>query len=129
MPDINFDNMEKGSFFKESIHILHDAYISKKLILFIGSGADHDSGLPLWDDAIKVFCKHLNISPSGVDNLKIPQLYYNSRGRMPPELRKAHQDNDRAVMAAYGFSVRDMTENKCVAELMRMYQMMTRLQD
>lgn len=48
---------------------------------------------------------------------------------MPPELRKAHQDNDRAVMAAYGFSVRDMTENKCVAELMRMYQMMTRLQD
>ena len=81
MPDINFDNMEKGSFFKESIHILHDAYISKKLILFIGSGADHDSGLPLWDDAIKVFCKHLNISPSGVDNLKIPQLYYNSRGR------------------------------------------------
>lgn len=81
MSDINFDNMEKGSFFKESIHILHDAYISKKLILFIGSGADRDSGLPLWDDAIKVFCKHLNISSNGVDNLKIPQLYYNSRGR------------------------------------------------
>lgn len=81
MPDINFDNMEKGSFIKESIHILHDAYISKKLILFIGSGADHDSGLPLWDDAVKVFCKHLNISPDGVDNLKIPQLYYNSRGK------------------------------------------------
>lgn len=81
MPDINFDNMEKGSFFKESIHILHDAYISKKLILFIGSGADRDSGLPLWDDAIKIFCKHLSISPNGADNLKIPQLYYNSRGR------------------------------------------------
>ena len=31
---------------------------------------------------------------------------------MPPELRKAHQDNDRAVMQAYGFSVRDMTESK-----------------
>ncbi len=41
---------------------------------------------------------------------------------MPPELRKAHQDNDRAVMQAYGFSIRDMTESKCVAELMRMYQ-------
>ena len=41
---------------------------------------------------------------------------------MPPELRKAHQNNDRAVMEAYGFSVRDMTESKCVAELMRMYQ-------
>ncbi len=41
---------------------------------------------------------------------------------MPPELRKAHQNNDRAVMQAYGFSVKDMTESKCVAELMRMYQ-------
>lgn len=41
---------------------------------------------------------------------------------MPPELRKAHQNNDRAVMEAYGFSVRDMTESRCVAELMRMYQ-------
>ena len=41
---------------------------------------------------------------------------------MPPELRKAHQNNDRAVMQAYGFSVKDMTESQCVAELMRMYQ-------
>ena len=41
---------------------------------------------------------------------------------MPPELRKAHQQNDRAVMQAYGFSVKDMTESKCVAELMRIYQ-------
>lgn len=41
---------------------------------------------------------------------------------MPPELRKAHQQNDKAVMMAYGFSVKDMTESKCVAELMRMYQ-------
>lgn len=41
---------------------------------------------------------------------------------MPPELRKAHQNNDRAVMQAYGFSVKDMTESKCVAELMKMYQ-------
>ena len=44
---------------------------------------------------------------------------------MPPELRKAHQQNDRAVMQAYGFSVKDMTESKCVAELMRMYQALT----
>ena len=41
---------------------------------------------------------------------------------MPPELRKAHQNNDRAVMQAYGFSIKDMTESKCVAELMKMYQ-------
>ena len=44
---------------------------------------------------------------------------------MPPELRKAHQMNDRAVMLAYGFSVKDMTESKCVAELMGMYQRLT----
>lgn len=44
---------------------------------------------------------------------------------MPPELRKAHQQNDRAVMEAYGFSVKDMTESKCVAELMKMYQVLT----
>ena len=41
---------------------------------------------------------------------------------MPPELRKAHQDNDRAVMQAYGFDVKTMTESKCVAELFKLYQ-------
>ena len=44
---------------------------------------------------------------------------------MPPELRRAHQDNDRAVMEAYGFPVKGMTESMCVAELMRMYQKLT----
>ena len=43
---------------------------------------------------------------------------------MPPELRKAHQQNDKAVMQAYGFSLK-MTESECVAELMRMYQKLT----
>ena len=41
---------------------------------------------------------------------------------MPPELCKAHQDNDRAVMQAYGFEVKTMTESKCVAELFKLYQ-------
>ncbi len=41
---------------------------------------------------------------------------------MPPELRKAHQQNDRAVMQAYGFLIKDTTENSCVAALMKMYQ-------
>lgn len=44
---------------------------------------------------------------------------------MPPELRKAHQQNDRAVMAAYGFPVKDFTESDCVAALMKMYQELT----
>ena len=41
---------------------------------------------------------------------------------MPPELRKAHQNNDRAVMEAYGFDWKTMTESECVAELFKMYQ-------
>lgn len=45
---------------------------------------------------------------------------------MPPELRKAHQENDRAVMKAYGFDVKTMTESTCVAELMKMYQELTK---
>lgn len=41
---------------------------------------------------------------------------------MPPELRKAHQANDRAVMEAYGFWGKLNTESECVAKLMKMYQ-------
>ena len=41
---------------------------------------------------------------------------------MPSDLRKAHTENDRAVMQAYGFNIKDMSEADCVTELMRMYQ-------
>ena len=44
---------------------------------------------------------------------------------MPLELRKAHQDNDRAVMDAYGFTkgtAARTSESACVAELMKLYQ-------
>ena len=44
---------------------------------------------------------------------------------MPPELRKAHQLNDKAVMEAYGFWGKIKTESECVAELMKMYQKLT----
>ena len=44
---------------------------------------------------------------------------------MPSELRKAHQDNDRAVMQAYGFPIKTMTESQCVAELFKLYQKLT----
>lgn len=47
---------------------------------------------------------------------------YGEKMYLFPELLKAHQDNDRAVMQAYGFSIKDMTESSCVAELMKMYQ-------
>ena len=44
---------------------------------------------------------------------------------MPIELRKAHMQNDKAVMQAYGLSIKGTTEESCVAELMRMYQKIT----
>ena len=44
---------------------------------------------------------------------------------MPPELRKAHQANDKAVMKAYVFWGKLNTETACVAELMKMYQKLT----
>lgn len=52
---------------------------------------------------------------------------------MPPELRKAHQENDKAVMEAYGFKVKDkesgkmrwLTESETVAELMKRYEKLT----
>ena len=43
---------------------------------------------------------------------------------MPPELRKAHQANDKAVMKAYGYAS-TMTEPEIVADLMKRYQELT----
>jgi len=41
---------------------------------------------------------------------------------MPLELRKAHTENDKAVMKAYDFSIKEMSEADCVARLMERYQ-------
>lgn len=51
---------------------------------------------------------------------------YNSDMWLYPELLKAHQENDRAVMQAYGFDIKTTTESSCVAELMKMYQRLTK---
>ena len=46
---------------------------------------------------------------------------------MTSDLRKAHQENDRAVMQAYGFPVKSsFTESQCVAELFKLYQELTK---
>lgn len=81
MFDFKCENGENSAFVEESVRILHEAYISKKLVLFVGAGADIPSGLPSWSKAIQDFCKYLHISSEGVDNIRIPQFYYNSRGK------------------------------------------------
>lgn len=48
---------------------------------------------------------------------------------MPSDLRKAHQENDKAVAAAYGLNKNSpefKSESACVAMLMRMYQTLTK---
>ncbi len=47
---------------------------------------------------------------------------------MPPELLKAHRDNDRAVMAAYGFPT-TMQESEIVAKLFTLYTQLTQQQN
>lgn len=45
---------------------------------------------------------------------------------MPPELVRAHVKNDKAVMQAYGFSIKDTSEAVCVEALMTMYENLTK---
>ena len=44
---------------------------------------------------------------------------------MPYDLLQAHRNNDRAVMAAYGFSTK-MSESECVAALFNLYSKLTK---
>lgn len=53
-------------------------------------------------------------------NSSLSSLY--SELGMPPELRTAHQLNDKAVWEAYGKKWTINIESDCVAELMKMYQ-------
>lgn len=46
---------------------------------------------------------------------------YGENSYLFPELVKAHEANDRAVMQAYGFDT-NMTEAEIVAELFKMYE-------
>ena len=60
---------------------------------------------------------------------KYPELslaeLYGENMFMFPELEKAHKENDRAVMQAYGFPP-DLTESEIVARLFEMYEKMTK---
>lgn len=48
---------------------------------------------------------------------------------MPPELLKAHQNNDRAVMEAYGLPVKTTTESDAVAFLFDLYSKLIKSKD
>lgn len=71
------------NFIKTSINNIREAKDNNKLVLFIGSGVSANSGLPSWNSLIKIFADELGIKDfnSKDDYLKIPQLYYNERGK------------------------------------------------
>ena len=46
---------------------------------------------------------------------------YGDKMYLYTDLLKAHQENDKAVMNAYGFNWKSMTEAECIAELMKLY--------
>lgn len=72
----------------------------------------------------KEIAKAIYISPQAMSDKMTGKSQYDENF-MPKELRKAHQDNDRAVMDAYGFTkgtAARTSESACVAELMKLYQ-------
>lgn len=74
-------------------------------------------------DKIKITAQSILDARSKYPDCSLADLY--DETVMPPELRKAHQENDRAVMAAYGFNTK-MTESECVAELFKLYEKLTK---
>ena len=58
----------------------------------------------------------------------LADLYDKTGFSAATRLKKAHIANDRAVMRAYGFSIKDMSEEDCVVELMKMYQQLVNQQ-
>lgn len=67
--------------YKETKRIIYDAMENEQLVLFVGAGVSVDSGMPLWRDAISKIAEKMQLTIDQNDYLKVPQYYYNSRGK------------------------------------------------
>lgn len=67
--------------YNETKRIINDAMDNEQLVLFVGAGASVDSGMPLWGNAIDEIAGKMVLSAKQRDTLKIPQYYFNSRGK------------------------------------------------
>ena len=69
--------------YNETRRILRNAKDHNRLVLFVGAGASMDSGMPSWPQAIEQIASRLPLSDNDrpYDSLKIPQYYFNSRGK------------------------------------------------
>lgn len=74
-------------------------------------------------EKIEITSKGIIVARSMFKESSLADLY--DERTMPYELRLAHTKNDIAVMEAYGFD-KDMQEEECVSELMKLYQQYTR---
>ena len=52
----------------------------------------------------------------------LAEMYHKDKMYLYIDLLHAHQENDRAVMEAYGLSISDTSEQKAVDKLMKLYQ-------
>jgi hypothetical protein len=73
-------------YIKTSIENILESMENNKLVLFIGAGVSMNSGLPSWNSLIlefakKIYGKNFNEKINPTDFLKIPQLFYNERGK------------------------------------------------
>lgn len=73
---------EGKSLYSETKRILKKAEQEHQLVIFVGSGISIPSGLPSWDNSINQIKDKLNLSKDfDLDKIKIPQYYYNTRGK------------------------------------------------
>ncbi|MBR1419793.1 MAG: N-6 DNA methylase [Selenomonadaceae bacterium] len=78
---------------------------------------------PKSNPKIEVTAQKILDARSNYPNSSLAELY--DPNLMPPDLRKAHDENDRAVLDSYGFP-RSITESEIVSRLFEMYQNLTR---
>ncbi len=67
--------------YKESKRIIGRAKEAHQLVLFVGAGASNASGMPIWRDAVNKIADCLSITVDQLDYLRIPQYYFNARGK------------------------------------------------
>ena len=73
-------------------------------------------------EAIKKAAKAILDGREQHTKINLANMYKEKNFILFGDLKTAHDNLNRAAMKAYGFSVKEMTESMCVAELMKMYQ-------
>jgi hypothetical protein len=97
------------------INILKESNNKNKLTIFVGAGVSKSSGLPSWEDLIKMIKSELSINDDETDYLKIAQLYYLSCGEIVycqkiKELFPENIEPTCLVPKSYGIILKEIKE-------------------